>query len=76
MTVLLTHACQYAGPGIVPVLLRDRRELYCHDARFVDPDVARTFETQHRGAGSGRPRRSGNSSAFSRPGVPRSSPAR
>lgn len=50
MTVLLTHACQYAGPGIVPVLLRDQRRLYCHDASFVDPDVARKFETQHRGA--------------------------
>jgi len=50
MTVLLTHACQYAGPGIVPVLLRNRRELFCHDAGFVDPGVARAFESQHRGA--------------------------
>jgi NAD(P)-dependent dehydrogenase (short-subunit alcohol dehydrogenase family) len=50
MTVLLTHACQYAGPGTVPVLLRDRRAPYCHDASFVDPEVARQFEARHRGA--------------------------
>jgi NAD(P)-dependent dehydrogenase (short-subunit alcohol dehydrogenase family) len=50
MTVLLTHACQYTGPGIVPVLLRDRRRLFCHDTSFVDPDAARNFETRHGGA--------------------------
>ena len=50
MTVLLTHARQYAGPGVVPVLLRDRCEPYCHDASFVDPEAARTFEAQHPGA--------------------------
>jgi NAD(P)-dependent dehydrogenase (short-subunit alcohol dehydrogenase family) len=50
MTVLVTHACQYAGPGVVPVLLRDRHRAYCHDARFVDPDARRAFETRNPGA--------------------------
>lgn len=50
MDVLLTNACQYAGPGTVPVLLRDRARLCCHDTSFVDPDVARSFEARHRGA--------------------------
>ena len=50
MTVLLTNACQYSGPGSVPVLLRDHGALYCHDASFVDPAIARNFETEHAGA--------------------------
>ena len=50
MNVLLTHACQYAGPGIVPVLLRERRAPFCHDQGFADPDVARRFEREHPGA--------------------------
>lgn len=46
--LLLTHACQYVGPGAVPVLLREQRRLVCHDTGFVDPDVARNFETHVR----------------------------
>lgn len=50
MSALLTNARQYAGPGSVPVLLRERGTLYCHDASFVDPAVARNFESEHAGA--------------------------
>lgn len=50
MTVLLTNACQYAGPGVVPVLLRERHGTFCHDASFVDPVVARDFAARHPGA--------------------------
>ena len=48
--LLLTHACQYVGPGAVPVLLREQHRLVCHDTGFVDPDVARNFEIAHAGA--------------------------
>ena len=50
MSMLHTHVRQYAGPGSVPVLLREHGTLYCHDASFVDPAVARDFETEHAGA--------------------------
>ncbi|MDS4070379.1 MAG: SDR family oxidoreductase [Candidatus Competibacter sp.] len=50
MSVLLTHVRQYAGPGSVPVLLREHHTLYCHDASFVDPAAARNFEAEHAGA--------------------------
>jgi NAD(P)-dependent dehydrogenase (short-subunit alcohol dehydrogenase family) len=50
MTVLLTHACQYAGPGIVPVLRRDGRRVFCHDRSFADTAAARRFESAHGGA--------------------------
>jgi len=50
MSVLMTNVCQYTGPGSVPVLLREHRELYCHDDSFVDPAVARRFENEHPGA--------------------------
>jgi NAD(P)-dependent dehydrogenase (short-subunit alcohol dehydrogenase family) len=49
MDVLLTNACQYAGPGIVPVLLREQARPVCHDRTFIDPDVAREFEARHPG---------------------------
>ncbi len=48
--LLLTHACQYVGPGAVPVLLREKRRLVCHDTGFVDAAVARDFEIAHAGA--------------------------
>jgi 3-oxoacyl-[acyl-carrier protein] reductase len=50
MSVLMTNVCQYTGPGSVPVLLREHRELYCHDDSFVDPVAARRFENEHPGA--------------------------
>lgn len=50
MTVLLTNACQYAGPGSVPVLLRDHGSLYCHDANFADSSAAQRFESENSGA--------------------------
>jgi NAD(P)-dependent dehydrogenase (short-subunit alcohol dehydrogenase family) len=50
VTVLLTHACQYAGPGILPVLLRDGRGVFCHDRSFADTAAGRAFESEHGGA--------------------------
>lgn len=50
MIVLLTHACQYAGPGVLPVLLRERHVPFCHDPSFVDPDAVRRFEARNPGA--------------------------
>jgi hypothetical protein len=46
--MLLTHARQYVGPGAVPVLLREQPRLVCHDAGFVDPDVARNLKSRMR----------------------------
>mgnify|MGYP000845516832 FL=1 len=48
--LLLTHARQYVGPGAVPVLLREKHRLVCHDTGFVDAAVARDFEIAHAGA--------------------------
>lgn len=50
MPILLTHACQYTGPGTVPVLLREHGRLYCHDRSFADATAARSFEAAHPGA--------------------------
>lgn len=50
VSVLLTNACQFAGPGCVPVLLREFGRLYCHDASFVDQTAARAFEANNSGA--------------------------
>lgn len=50
MSVLMTNVCQYTGPGSVPVLLRERGGMYCHDAGFTDPAAARRFEAEHPGA--------------------------
>ena len=50
MSLLMTHVCQYTGPGSVPVLLRDHREVCCHDISFIDPVAARHYETAHPGA--------------------------
>lgn len=50
MSILLTHATQYCGPGCVPVLLREHAQLWAHDPSFVDQDRARAFEAAHPGA--------------------------
>jgi NAD(P)-dependent dehydrogenase (short-subunit alcohol dehydrogenase family) len=50
MSILMTHACQYAGPGSVPVLLREHGQLYCHDAGFSQETAAHAFEQANRGA--------------------------
>jgi len=50
VSTLMTHVCQYTGPGSVPVLLRDGREVYCHDVSFADPGVARRYEASQPGA--------------------------
>ena len=48
-TVLLTHAQQYTGPGIVSVLQAKGYQLFCHDASFIDAE-ARTAFTEETGA--------------------------
>lgn len=48
--LLLTHARQYVGPGAVPVLLREKHRLVCHDTGFADPEAAKSFEAAHPGA--------------------------
>ena len=50
MSLLMTHVCQYAGPGCIPVLLRDHGRVYCHDASFVETGVARDYEAAHPGS--------------------------
>ena len=47
--VLITHVKHYAGPGTLPVLLRDKVYPICHDASFEDVDTARAFEKQYPG---------------------------
>jgi hypothetical protein len=37
MRVLVTNVTQYAGPGTIPVLLRDGCDVLCHDGSFTDP---------------------------------------
>lgn len=50
MSVLMTHVCQYTGPGCIPVLLRDHGQVYCHDASFADERTAKRFESAHPGS--------------------------
>lgn len=50
MSVLITHACQYAGPGSVPWLLQQHRQLYAHDLSFANLAQRQQFEQSHRGA--------------------------
>ncbi len=46
----MTHACQYTGPGSIPVLLRDQGRVYCHDLSFSDEGKAKAFEADHPGS--------------------------
>lgn len=50
MSLLMTHVCQYTGPGSIPVLLRDHGKVYCHDASFADLNAAKQYEADHPGA--------------------------
>ena len=50
MNVLMTHVCQYTGPGSVPVLLREHGRLFCHDLSFADPAKAHAFALANPGA--------------------------
>lgn len=50
MNLLMTNVCQYAGPGAIPILLRDFGSVHCHDPSFADPGAARAFEKLHAGA--------------------------
>lgn len=47
MSILLTNVTQYAGPGTLPVLLRDHERVFCHDRSFTDPEIARRFMAEH-----------------------------
>jgi NAD(P)-dependent dehydrogenase (short-subunit alcohol dehydrogenase family) len=48
--VLLTHVNHFVGPGTLPVLLRQGMRPFCHDAGFIDPQVASDFEETNPGA--------------------------
>jgi NAD(P)-dependent dehydrogenase (short-subunit alcohol dehydrogenase family) len=50
VSALLTHARQFAGPGAVPVLLRQGVPLLAHDASFAEAGARRRFEAEHPGA--------------------------
>lgn len=50
MSLLMTHVCQYTGPGCIPVLLRDRGRVYCHDPSFAETSAAEEYEASHPGA--------------------------
>lgn len=50
MPVLMTHVTQYAGPGSIPALIRERGKIYCHDSRFADELELLRFESAHPGA--------------------------
>lgn len=48
-TVLVTHATQYAGPGVVKVLLQQGVRVLCHDASFLDAVTRDSFRKNHVG---------------------------
>lgn len=45
-TALVTNATQYAGPGVVPVLLRQGFATVCHDPSFVEAAERRRYEIE------------------------------
>ncbi len=47
--VLITNVKHYAGPGTLPVLLRDGIHPICHDSSFKNGDIARSFEKDYPG---------------------------
>ncbi len=44
MATLMTHVCQYTGPGTVPVLVGHQHKLICHDASFIKQEEVEQFE--------------------------------
>ena len=48
--VLITHVKHYAGPGTLPVLLREKMHPICHDSSFENTETARAFEKDFPGA--------------------------
>jgi NAD(P)-dependent dehydrogenase (short-subunit alcohol dehydrogenase family) len=50
-STLITNVLQYAGPGCVPVLLKEKPHvpLFCHDKSFSDASQARAFELEFPG---------------------------
>ncbi len=49
MSILMTHVCQYTGPGAIAVLLRDHGKVFCHDVSFADEGNAKRFEATNPG---------------------------
>ena len=49
-TVLVTNVMQYAGPGVVPVLLRHGASVICHDASFAEVSARERYEATFPGA--------------------------
>jgi NAD(P)-dependent dehydrogenase (short-subunit alcohol dehydrogenase family) len=49
-TILVTNVTQYAGPGIVEVLLRQGSRVLCHDASFIDPSVCSAYTAARQGS--------------------------
>ena len=47
--VLMTNVKHYVGPGTLPVLLRGKMGLFCHDSSFIDGDTVRAFEKAYPG---------------------------
>ena len=42
--VLITNVKHYAGPGTLPVLLREKMHPICHDSSFENVEKASAFE--------------------------------
>lgn len=49
MNVLITHVKRYAGPGTLPILLREHGHAICHDTSFADAEQALAFMAEHPG---------------------------
>lgn len=47
---LVTNVTQYAGPGVVPVLLRQGFTVVCHDPSFSEAAERRHYEAEFVGA--------------------------
>ncbi len=43
---LVTNVTRYAGPGVVPVLLRQGYTVVCHDRSFADPTERTRYEAE------------------------------
>lgn len=48
-TILVTNVTQYAGPGVVEVLLRQGARVLCHDISFQDAAACDRFRQSHLG---------------------------
>lgn len=55
---LLTHATQYAGPGVADVLLGQGHTVLCHDESFTNQTVRHAFERSRSGEQRPPPKKS------------------